>query len=709
MSIVNIIAVKVLVQPLTSPLIKVLSNHNNLEVSTMKTQLNLLIHASIISLLLFVLFPCQVFSVLPAEDATPTYKIYVIGEDRSLCGPILTAAGHDVTLAPDITALTLANLSIYDQVWFVDTRFVPEPTGRANLINFIKSGGKIFFMGDSYRWYRADLADWRDAFFNELGAGGVKQSEEINPSQEAFYTNPYHVTSYSPHEVHYTQHGSGRNGSFENIGNGTVIVGAGIDAKGDAIAIAFEYGTLLEAENSRAVIYLNSNNTTNWELYAENIAKFLGPKGRAILSARKTKALPGGIGYMKIDLHNIRTVSGVQFKLTDEPNLLTPVQFNISNRTQDFTISSQEDGQGILTVVISSDQGATIAQGTGTVGELVYQVSADAVIGDSADILLSDEIILDEFGEIQISDVINSKFYCGILKGDVIMDGVVNLFDLIRTIDIILGRPPDPTASELESADYNSDGVVNILDVVAIINVILGREPSAAFLNSTDNGTTNNQILPGESLIPLPISCDENLVALQVNLSYDTEAITLLEPFLPERSSDMDMSWENHDGKVTLLLYSLKGNIIQSGEGAIINFLTSVSSQLNGKQPFQIENIILVDMNFQPIIFTDIDEFGSKQNIIPNGYSLSQNYPNPFNSGTEISYSLPKSEKVNLSIYNLLGENIITLINKKQSTGHYHINWNGKNTIGDIVPSGIYLYRLVSNEFCSTKKLTIIK
>ncbi len=675
----------------------------------MKTQLNLLTLGLVTFLLLFVLVFCQASFASTTDETTPGYNIYVVGEDRSLCGPILSAAGHIITLEPDVSALTLANLSVYDQVWFVETRHIPEPTGRANLLNFIKSGGKIFFMGDSYRWYRADVADWRDDLFIELGAGGINQSETINPSQEAFYTNPYHVTSYSPHEVHYTQHGSGRNGSFENIGNGTVIVGAGIDAKGDAIAVAFEYGNLLQATNSRAVIYLNSNNTTNWELYAENIAKFLGPKGRSILSVRDTKALPGGTGRLKIDLHNIRTVSGVQFKLKIEPYILIPLQFGNSNRTVNFTVSYEEDIEGFLRVVISSDQAAMIAQGTGTIGELIYQVTTNTTLGDSADIKLSDEIVLDEFGEILQSDVVDGRFRCGILKGDVIMDGTINLFDLIRTIDIILGRPPDPTASELESADFNSDGVVNILDVVGIINVILGREPSASMSKSSANGKVYDSVLNEKNVIPLPISSNKNIIALQACLSYETETINFLEPLLTDRSTGMEMAWENRDGKVTLLLYSLNGALIQPGKSAVINMLISGASQLNGKNPFQIENIILVDADSQPCFVTGIDEFNSKQNLTPGEYSLSQNYPNPFNSGTEISYSLPKSEKVNLSIYNLLGDNIITLINKKQTAGFYHINWDGQNSLGESVPSGIYLYRLFSNSFCLTKKLTIIK
>ena len=89
---------------------------------------------------------------------------------------------------------------------------------------------------------------------------------------------------------------------------------------------------------------------------------------------------------------------------------------------------------------------------------------------------------------------------------------------------------------------------------------------------------------------------------------------------------------------------------------------------------------------------------------IPIEYSLDQNYPNPFNPTTTISYSLAEDGFVNLVIYNLLGEEVTTLVNSKQKVGRYEVVFDASK-----ISSGIYLYRLVSNNFLSIKKMILIK
>lgn len=89
---------------------------------------------------------------------------------------------------------------------------------------------------------------------------------------------------------------------------------------------------------------------------------------------------------------------------------------------------------------------------------------------------------------------------------------------------------------------------------------------------------------------------------------------------------------------------------------------------------------------------------------ITSNYSLYQNYPNPFNSSTTITFDLPNSANVKLTIYNLLGEEIITLINEYKEAGSYKINWNAIN-----LPSGIYLYRLETDNYTDSKKMTLLK
>lgn len=89
---------------------------------------------------------------------------------------------------------------------------------------------------------------------------------------------------------------------------------------------------------------------------------------------------------------------------------------------------------------------------------------------------------------------------------------------------------------------------------------------------------------------------------------------------------------------------------------------------------------------------------------IPKEFKLFQNYPNPFNPTTQISYQIPKDELVTLKVYNSLGEEIKTLVNHHQSKGRYSVTFNAKN-----LPSGIYIYKLQSGEFSSTKKMLLTK
>lgn len=89
---------------------------------------------------------------------------------------------------------------------------------------------------------------------------------------------------------------------------------------------------------------------------------------------------------------------------------------------------------------------------------------------------------------------------------------------------------------------------------------------------------------------------------------------------------------------------------------------------------------------------------------IPAEYKLEQNFPNPFNPSTVISYQLPKDEFVKLRIYNLLGEEVSTIVNQIQSAGNYQIKWNAEK-----LTSGVYIYRLEAGNFVQTKKMILAK
>lgn len=89
---------------------------------------------------------------------------------------------------------------------------------------------------------------------------------------------------------------------------------------------------------------------------------------------------------------------------------------------------------------------------------------------------------------------------------------------------------------------------------------------------------------------------------------------------------------------------------------------------------------------------------------VAEGYNLSQNYPNPFNPTTNINFSIPAKSNVILKIYNSIGKEVETLVNGVLNSGNYKIDWNASN-----FTSGIYYYRIQTNDFVVTRKMLLVK
>jgi photosystem II stability/assembly factor-like uncharacterized protein len=92
------------------------------------------------------------------------------------------------------------------------------------------------------------------------------------------------------------------------------------------------------------------------------------------------------------------------------------------------------------------------------------------------------------------------------------------------------------------------------------------------------------------------------------------------------------------------------------------------------------------------------------KSVLPTAFALAQNYPNPFNPSTTISYELPTNSRVTLKIFNLLGQEVATLVDGQQDAGSHALQWNAAN-----VSSGVYFYRLQADNFSQTRKLLLLK
>ena len=93
----------------------------------------------------------------------------------------------------------------------------------------------------------------------------------------------------------------------------------------------------------------------------------------------------------------------------------------------------------------------------------------------------------------------------------------------------------------------------------------------------------------------------------------------------------------------------------------------------------------------------------------PRAFALDQNYPNPFNSGTLIRYALPEAQDVKLSLYNLAGQQVATLVKSPRAAGTYTIHWDGRDDDNRVLASGVYLYRLQAGTQVETRKLVLLR
>ena len=99
----------------------------------------------------------------------------------------------------------------------------------------------------------------------------------------------------------------------------------------------------------------------------------------------------------------------------------------------------------------------------------------------------------------------------------------------------------------------------------------------------------------------------------------------------------------------------------------------------------------------------------ARDDLAVSGFRLEQNYPNPFNPTTTIPYKLPRSDQVDLSIYNSLGQEVRTMMNTIQAAGEYQVIWDGRDNHSRPVPSGVYIYRLQGENFSDSRKMMLIR
>ncbi len=189
------------------------------------------------------------------------------------------------------------------------------------------------------------------------------------------------------------------------------------------------------------------------------------------------------------------------------------------------------------------------------------------------------------------------------------------------------------------------------------------------------------------------------------NFDSDIYIIKLDEEYNYQWTSAIGGKYINDFNISDLNEYHFRGNDIQEtsdGGYIITGFRWLYINPFPWKEYIDI-CLVKVDNKGQ---ITGIKQINTKDNM---NWDLQQNFPNPFNSTTQIKFSIPQKEHVCLTIYDMLGREIITLFNEEKGSGMHSVFWYGKNKFGETVSSGVYMYKLKAGTIIRCKKMVYIK
>ncbi len=203
-----------------------------------------------------------------------------------------------------------------------------------------------------------------------------------------------------------------------------------------------------------------------------------------------------------------------------------------------------------------------------------------------------------------------------------------------------------------------------------------------------------------------------------IRFTYDTNAISF--PQIPVENKDYTISNLSGSYYVHSITHPSSNTVsiniaLITGSGITINETPLNIATINFKK------IKSGDINVQPVMMQffspgsatmwtvgtwnheSITSVDQNKNT-PSKFELMQNYPNPFNPSTTIKYQIPEAGMVTIKVYNILGQEVATLVNGMKNSGSYEVNFNANN-----LASGIYVYRLQAGDFLQTKKMLLLK
>ena len=270
---------------------------------------------------------------------------------------------------------------------------------------------------------------------------------------------------------------------------------------------------------------------------------------------------------------------------------------------------------------------------------------------------------LKRFGISNLSNSDCALLEAELMMGDLNMDGNVNVTDIILEINIIIGALENPTDYQWVVGDINSDGALNVLDIVGIVNIILNGG-----LQLNDASPKGKAQIINDKLI---LTVDSGIAGFQ--FSYNGEFSNV----------NINPNWK-----------------LTTENGIAIGY--TLNPELSNEVQINISNIEIEGI----ILLSDASGNGVDVEITntPKSFGLTSAFPNPFNPVTTISYDIAEATFINLNIYDLLGNQVASLVNEMKNSGEHSIQWNA-----DGLSSGLYFVKMEANNEIFIDKLMLMK
>jgi hypothetical protein len=383
--------------------------------------------------------------------------------------------------------------------------------------------------------------------------------------------------------------------------------------------------------------------------------------------------IPGAVDVsVPVNLLALNTLYGIEFDIAYSYAVMSMDSTVPTNRLEGFEVYSQSIGAGKIKVVAFGLDNETIQPATTTqaIFDCWFSINQAAMPG-WYEFALSEGRVSFQPGQPSTDMDVDSLGAVAVDRmGDVNLDTLVDVGDLVTVVGHIIGNY-ELEMRQFRTGNINIDTEVNVVDLVAIINIIFTGAPSPPMPKFAFSGR-DAEVDISFDLGQLALEADlpTEAAGLQFDLRYDPDDVELGRPELTELSDGLELLYKD------------------LGQGGIV-----------------LENVVLSDPYGQEI------PVARKQGQLPSAFTLEQNYPNPFNPETSIMFSVNGDavQSVRLVVYNILGQNIATLLDKELAPGTYEASWDGTNSSGEKQASGVYFYSLIAGNSRETKKMVLAK